>query len=299
MILKKLAQLVVSLVMVLLSGFGQLSYAHNKVVVIPLGGDAKPLSQVITVSKANGDFKNPVAAVNSITDASEDKPYLVVIGPGVYTLEQRLDMKDYVSISGSGEKVTKLVGTQGAAFPDQRSALVQGAPTSFTAMLSDMTIENSSDETITTGIYNPVNLSNVTILATGTQANRGIYHENTFFQMKNSTVQALGGTGSTGIFSLSSSGGIGGPVIDNSTIVAVDTRFIPSSVGVRLVGGSVLQMSHSKIEIAGADAIRMDTSSDRAIVSFSNLGGEGANGLNATCFASHDDDLSPLSASCD
>ena len=46
--------------------------AHNNVVVIPLGSsNAKTIKNVITVARANGDFTNPVGAVNSITDAYE------------------------------------------------------------------------------------------------------------------------------------------------------------------------------------------------------------------------------------
>jgi len=84
--------------------------AADKVVVIPLFGHGKPLKNIVTVVKANGKFTDPVAAVNSITDASENNPYLVVIGPGVYTLTHTPVMKPWVDITGSGENVTRLVG---------------------------------------------------------------------------------------------------------------------------------------------------------------------------------------------
>ena len=49
--------------------------AQTKVVVIPLfGDDAKPLKNIVTVAKANGNFADPVAAVNSIKDASVSNP---------------------------------------------------------------------------------------------------------------------------------------------------------------------------------------------------------------------------------
>ena len=63
---------------------------------------ANSLKNVVTVAKGKGQFTDPVAAVNSISDASVDNPYLVVIGPGVYTLTQTLVMKEYVDIEGSG-----------------------------------------------------------------------------------------------------------------------------------------------------------------------------------------------------
>ncbi len=58
------------------------TFAANKVVVIPLMGDNPPLKNIVTVARANGKFTDPVAAVNSITDASASNPYLVVIGSG-------------------------------------------------------------------------------------------------------------------------------------------------------------------------------------------------------------------------
>ena len=77
--------------------------------VIPVAIN-KPLKNVVTVAKANGIFTDPVAAVNSITDASATNPYLVVIGPGVYTVTSPVVMKPYVDITGSGENVTKITG---------------------------------------------------------------------------------------------------------------------------------------------------------------------------------------------
>ena len=82
--------------------------AHTKVVVIPLfGDDVKRVNNIIIVAKANGHFTDPVAAVNSIKDASASNPYLVVIDRGDYTISQTLFMKEYVDIVGSGENVTK------------------------------------------------------------------------------------------------------------------------------------------------------------------------------------------------
>ena len=92
------------------------AFAANKVVVIPLfdssctSGTCKPLKNIVTVAKANGMFTDPVAALNSITDASVTNPYLVVIGPGVYTVTAPVVMKEWVDITGSGENVTKIKG---------------------------------------------------------------------------------------------------------------------------------------------------------------------------------------------
>jgi hypothetical protein len=71
-------------------------FAQDDLMMISGVSGNRPLKNVITVAKANGKFKDPVAAVNSIIDASVSNPYLVVIGPGVYTITQTLVMKPYV-----------------------------------------------------------------------------------------------------------------------------------------------------------------------------------------------------------
>ena len=69
-----------------------------------------------------------MAAVASITDASALNRYLVVIGPGVYTLSQPLVMKDYVSVAGSGQETTILSGAIGSDNEGSSSAIVVPAP---------------------------------------------------------------------------------------------------------------------------------------------------------------------------
>ena len=68
---------------------------------------------VITVAKSGGDFSNPIAAMNSIKDASARKRYIIKIGPGEYELgfDRQLRMKPYVSIEGAGSGVTTISGT--------------------------------------------------------------------------------------------------------------------------------------------------------------------------------------------
>jgi len=62
-----------------------------------------PAKQVV-VAKSGGDFTSPIAAVNSITDASASNPYLVKVMPGVYDLgTASLVMKPYVYFEGSGD----------------------------------------------------------------------------------------------------------------------------------------------------------------------------------------------------
>jgi hypothetical protein len=166
--------------------------AQTKVVVIPLGDDAKPLKNVITVAKANGMFTDPVAAVDSITDASATNPYLVAIGPGVYTITQTLEMKQYVDIAGSGENVTKLKGGISGNFI-QGAAIIRGASNSA---MSFLTVENTGGHDCSLALYNDTaspRIHNVTAIASGgTSSNFGICNYGSSPTMTNVKSRARG-----------------------------------------------------------------------------------------------------------
>jgi hypothetical protein len=65
------------------------------------------IKNVIIVQKNPGStqFLSIKDAIDSITDASITNPYLVSVGPGIYT-EDSIVMKSYVYINGSGLQVT-------------------------------------------------------------------------------------------------------------------------------------------------------------------------------------------------
>lgn len=72
----------------------------------------KKYANVVVVAKGGGDFTDPLAAVNSITNASSDNPYLVKIAPGKYDIgAQVINLPSFVDIEGSGEDTTSIVGS--------------------------------------------------------------------------------------------------------------------------------------------------------------------------------------------
>ena len=167
--------------------------------MIPAVSGSRPLKNVITVAKANGKFTDPVAAVNSISDASVDNPYLVVIGPGVYTITQTLVMKPFVDIAGSGANVTKIKGaiSTGSA---ATSAIISGA--SYSA-LSSLTVENNGGSTYSIALYNShvnyATVSNVTARANNGTQSRAVFNENAYITMTNITTHVVNGVTQIGV----------------------------------------------------------------------------------------------------
>ena len=178
--------------------------AAERKVVIPPDSAKKKLMRIVTVSAEGADFADPVAAVNSITDASESNPYLVSIGPGVYTLPGTLVMKPFVTIVGAGREATTLTGAISTFSYDASSALVAGADN---ATLLDLTIANTGGGSVAIGLYNdgasPV-LQDVTVTATGGRFNYGVYNEySSSPEMIDVSAKGTGGNYNYGVFNSS------------------------------------------------------------------------------------------------
>jgi hypothetical protein len=215
-----------------------LAQTKTKVVVIPLGDDAvkvNPLKNVITVAKANGNFSDPVAAVNSITDVSAANPYLVVIGPGIYTITHTLQMKPYVDIVGSGENVTRLTGAISTGSLDVSSAIISGANN---CTLSSLTVENTGSNSFSIALYNSSVspwVNDVTATASGGTYNYGVFnYSGPSPTMTDVIATASGGTSNIGVYNFSSY-----PAIRRSTMKS-DNYSLYSSGGTATVSQSTL-----------------------------------------------------------
>ena len=79
---------------------------------LPFGwADMAGWENVVVVAKSGGDYSDIPAAINSITDASEAKPYLVYIAAGMWELNsQTIWTKENVHLQGAGIDATVIVG---------------------------------------------------------------------------------------------------------------------------------------------------------------------------------------------
>ncbi|MFH2123830.1 MAG: hypothetical protein ABIJ50_10165 [Pseudomonadota bacterium] len=170
----------------------------------PDGANAMELHNLVTVSATGGDFTTPTAALASITDASDINPYLVYIGPGVYTLTATLAMKAYVTIAGAGQGATILTGDESLS----DSAIVTGADN---ATLRNLTITNTNigGNFSSRAIYNSSSsptMTNVTATASGGTSNYGVFNAlSSSPAMANVIATASGGSSNYGVYNDSSS----------------------------------------------------------------------------------------------
>ena len=147
------------------------------------------------------------SVVDGITDASANKPYLIQLGPGVYTnigpdAFTGLTMKPYVSIVGSGQNVTILRGAiSSGSIVSASSAVILGADN---MMISHISIENTGGSTNSIGVLNnsaSPNIKYITATASGgTAGNYGVRNlSSSSPMMYNVTASASGGTNSYGV----------------------------------------------------------------------------------------------------
>lgn len=147
---------------ILLISITSTSYAFY---VIPI---PQKIQNVVTVAKSGGNYTNVQSAIDSITDASSSNPYLVYIGPGVYTVATSIKMKEWVSIAGSGEKTTILKG----ANSNPKTSVLSGSDNTTLEHLSVVNEGAGLSQSI--AIFNngvsPV-IQNVTATASGGSSN--------------------------------------------------------------------------------------------------------------------------------
>jgi hypothetical protein len=94
---------------------------------------------VVVVAKSGGDYSSVQAAIDSVSGAGADNPYLVWVAPGVYS--ETVTMKPFVHLQGAGQEVTVITSTVSGSdvWPPDQATLLLASDTS----LRDLTVGNS------------------------------------------------------------------------------------------------------------------------------------------------------------
>jgi len=154
---------------------------------------ARAYARTVVVSPVGTPQENGVTlknALGGITDASESKPYLLKLEPGVYDLGAGwMAMKEWVDIEGSGEGITKITGSSYSNQPYDGTIFTRN-----NAELRFLTVENTGGGYSATAVAvntASTRLVHVTLKASGASAfNTGLYSSNASPKIEDSTVRA-------------------------------------------------------------------------------------------------------------
>jgi len=164
----------------------------------------KKYAKVAVVAQSGGDYTNPITAINDLNSwcgtPSSSNPCLLKIMPGIYDIGTNpLDLiSPYVALEGSGERITKIIGS----IDGELSGVVIGA------VIRSITVENIGGGTYSNAIYTngAQEISNVTAIASGGIANIGIFNSYGAPAITNVTAYASGGVNNDAIYNYFSGG---------------------------------------------------------------------------------------------
>lgn len=184
-----------------------------------------------------------LAALASITTATEVNPYLVKLEPGIYDLDYlSLTMKEWVDIEGSGRNMTTIrsrVTTAG-------DAVVFG---SDSAEMRALTLINLGGGEYVYSIYNdhvsPRFIDMEVIAYGGSERNVAIRNEYSPAHIERVSVRAQGGDWSDGISNLESS------VVLRSVQVTVINSSLGTNTGISNIGDSFPVMTDITVNALG------------------------------------------------
>lgn len=121
---------------------------------------------VVFVAKGGGDYTSVQAAIDSITDAAADNPYLVWIAPGVYS--ETVTMKPYVHLQGAGQDVTVITSMASSSgnWPPTQSTLMLASDVS----LQDLTVDNIGTGDMNTAVLATAGMTRTLVAGVTAQA---------------------------------------------------------------------------------------------------------------------------------
>jgi hypothetical protein len=260
---------------------------RRTVVVSPVGSPAQNGTELI-------------AKLNTITDASAQNPYLLKIEPGVFDLgATALQMKEYVDVEGSGERVTTITSTvtEGATIS---TGTVRGVSNTE---LRHLAVKNNSQGNYATAIFHTGSAARIThvtaIASSSTNNNAAIV-----VRGPGAAVQIAGSTvtvdGADSLFAYAVSGVTGATVTIRNSVIVV-TPATNASYGVLVSGAdgfpSSATVDGSRVK-GGTDALRATYGTIQAGASLIDGGGSASGLGSVVCVASYKPNYTPTNDTC-
>ena len=116
--------------------------------MVSQGAADKP-SQTVVVAKSGGDFESVAAAVDSISDASVDKPYAVLVFPGIYDESDLVQVGPFIHLRGVSRDASIIRGDRTSNVQNNTAAIVELLDMSS---ISNLTVINEGDAQLSSGI---------------------------------------------------------------------------------------------------------------------------------------------------
>jgi hypothetical protein len=269
-----------------------------------------PLANVVIVAKSGGDFTTIQAAIDSITNASADRPYLVYVAPGIYA--EKVALKNFVSLEGAGQGTTIIRWFGSATALGPASTLRTASDSSVRHLTVESTvISELAQFAVAIGNFSGTSprLNHVTAIATGASvSNHAVYSFDSAPHLEHVTAVASGGDNANGINSLDTA-------ITMLRVTVTASEGSSTNYGIRS-SASTVSMSDVIATASGGSSsyavssgngssatirssvLRGTTNSIRhlggstAMVAFSEI--DGPLTFNSTCFATYDANLAPV-----
>lgn len=193
---------------------------------VPAGVGA--VANRLIVAQSGGDFTSVAAALNSITDAAVDNPYVVQVMPGEYMESNLVVVKEYVHLQGAGPNATIIVSSRTGSSPNNAAATVDLLDN---GRISDLTVINEGTGTYGIALYSAetsrdAEVDNVVARAIGVggTGHYAAYWNDAEAIIRNSTLFAGGAVGfgtavNAAFGSVNIGGGFPQALIENSTLM--------------------------------------------------------------------------------
>ena len=241
-----------------------------------------------------GDYASLSEALDSITDATSSKPYVIKIAPGEYTETAPVVLKTYVDVEGSGQNTTTINCACSSNDFDASSAVISAG--AITAEIRHFTINNTGgSNNASFGVYTngvvdgSFSMLHVTATATGSTNSYGVFNSSSSPTMNNVTATGTGGSNlNYGVGNFVSSS----PTMTNVTATGSGGLF---SYGV-YSNSSSPTIRNSSIT-GGTNSIR-NSGTSSAQVADTMLGGPVVAGGGVACVGVYDTDFVATDANC-